>query len=59
MSSPSVKGVEYVSVVAGDIQGAVVVEDSENVVEGASDARAFVTSSWQFTNSARDPFFVI
>ena len=39
MSSPSVKGAELG---LGDMQGAVVVEDSEVVVEGVFDAKAVV-----------------
>ena len=62
MSSPSVKGaelgpiVESAAVVAGDVEGAVLVEDSENFVEVAFDPRTPVASSWQFTDTARDPF---
>ena len=44
MSSPSVKGGELglivIGVVARDVEGAVVVEDSGDVVECASDAKA-------------------
>ena len=57
MSSPSVKGVELglivigvVDVVARDVEGAVVVEDSGDVVECASDAKApvpFVAGDWE------------
>ena len=39
MSSPSVKGAESVADVAGDVEGAVVVEDSE-------DAEAVVARDW-------------
>ena len=46
---------EKLADVAGDLEGAVVVEDSEDVVEGAFDGRAPV-ASWQFPNTARDPF---
>ena len=53
MSSPSVKGVELGLIVIGvvdDVEGAVVVEDSGDVVECASDAKApvpFVAGDWE------------
>ena len=53
MSSPSVKGVELGLIVIGvvdDVEGAVVVEDSGDVAERASDAKApvpFVAGDWE------------
>ena len=58
MSSPSVKGaekgqtVESHALVAGDAEGVILVEDSENDVEGAFDARASVVL---LSNSPRQP----
>ena len=61
MSSPSVKGVELglivIGVVARDVEGAVVVEDSGDVVECASDAKAplpFVAGDWEGGDVAGD-----
>ena len=61
MSSPSVKGVELglivIGVVARDVEGAVVVEDSGDVVECASDAKApvpFVAGDWEGASVAGD-----